>query len=110
MRDELLAAAAAAIQEARRAGAKDAWATATRARKVGFELRNGKLEKVEDSTARGRSLRLYGDGRYSAHATTDLRPEQVRAFVAGGVAITRALQPDAHRRLTDPALYPRRLP
>ena len=29
-------------------------------------------------------------GRYSAHSTTDLRPDQVKAFVANGVAITRA--------------------
>lgn len=110
MRDELLAAAAAAVEAAQRAGAKDAWATATRSRKVELDLRNGKLEKVADSTSRGLSLRLYVDGRYSAHATTDLRPEQVQAFVAGGVAITRALQPDAHRRLADRALYPERLP
>jgi PmbA protein len=110
MRDQLLATAAAAVEAARRAGAKDAWATATRSRKVGFDLRNGKLEKVEDSTARGLSIRLYVDGRFSAHATTDLRPDQVRAFVENGVAITRALEPDPHRRLTDRALYPRRLP
>lgn len=110
MRDELLATAAAAVQAAKRAGAGDAWATATRSRNVNFELRNGKLEKVEDSTARGLSIRLFVDGRYSAHSTTDLRPEQVQAFVASGVAITRALQPDAHRRLADRALYPGRLP
>jgi PmbA protein len=110
MRDQLLAAAAAAVQAARRAGAKDAWATATRSRTVEFDLRNGKLEKVADSTARGLSIRLYVDGRYSAHATTDLRPDQVKAFVENGVAITRALEPDAHRRLAEPALHPRRLP
>lgn len=109
MRDELLATAAVAVQAAKRAGAADAFAVATRSRDVGFELRNGKLEKVEDSTSRGLSIRLYVDGRYSAHSTTDLRPEQVTAFVANGVALTRALQPDAHRRLADPALYPRQL-
>lgn len=110
MRDELLATAAAAVETAKRAGAADAWATATRSRDVGFELRNGKLEKVEDSTSRGLSLRLFVDGRYSVHSTTDLRPEQVQAFVANGVAITRALQPDPHRRLADRARYPQQLP
>ncbi len=110
MRDQLLATAAAAVEAARRAGAKDAWATATRSRNVGFELRNGKLEKVEDSTSRELSIRLYVDGRYSAHSTTDLRADQVQAFVENGVAITRALEPDPHRRLADRALFPRRLP
>ena len=110
MRDELLATAAAAVEAAKRAGAKDAWAAATRSRNVGFDVRDGKLEKVSDSTSRGLSIRLFVDGRYSAHSTTDLRPEQVKAFVATGVAITRAMQRDAHRRLADPALYPRALP
>jgi len=110
MRKALLETAAAAVAAAKQAGANDAWATATRSRDVRFELRNGKLEKVEDSTARGLALRLFVDGRYSAHATTDLRPEQVKAFVANGVAITRALQPDPHRRLAPPALYPKQLP
>ncbi len=110
MRDELLATAAAAVEAAKRAGATDAWATVTRARKVGFDLRNGKLEKVEDSTSRELAIRLFVDGRYSAHATTDLRPDRVKEFVAGGVALTRALAPDAHRRLADRALHPRRLP
>ena len=109
-REELLAAATAAVEAARRAGAKDAWATAERSRDVTFEVRNGKLEKVEDSTSRELAIRLFVDGRYSAHSTTDLRPDRVAAFVAAGVAITRALQPDPHRRLADPARYPRRLP
>jgi PmbA protein len=110
MRDQLLNTAAAAVESAKRAGAKDAWATVTRSRSVNLELRNGKLEKVEDSTSRGLAIRLFVDGRYSTHQTTDLRPERVDAFVRNGVAITRALQPDAHRRLADPALYPRQLP
>src|SRR5690242_4491414 len=99
MRKELLDAASAAVEMAKQAGANDAWAVASRSRDVGFELRNGKLEKVEDSTSRELSIRLFVDGRYSAHSTTDLRPEQIKAFVANGVALTRALQPDPHRRL-----------
>jgi PmbA protein len=110
MRKELLDIAAAAVQAAKQAGAQDAWASASRSRSVSFELRNGKLEKVADSTARGLALRVYVDGRYSAHSTTDLRPAQVTAFVANGVAITRALQPDEHRKLAPRELHPRALP
>jgi PmbA protein len=108
-RKELLDTAAAAVDMAKKAGANDAWATATRSRDVSFELRNGKLEKVEDSTSRDLRIRLFVDGRYSAHSTTDLRPDQVKTFVANGVALTRALQPDPHRRLADRALYPQQL-
>jgi PmbA protein len=110
MRKQLLQTAAAAVDAAKQAGAQAAFASASRSRSVSFELRNGKLEKVEDSTSRSLGLRLFVDGRYSAHSTTDLRPDQVRAFVANGVAITRALQPDTHRKLPPPELYPKALP
>jgi PmbA protein len=106
MREELLKTAAAAIETAKKAGAKDAFATASRSRDVTFQVRNGKLEKVEDSTSRSLSVRLFVDGRYSAHSTTDLREDRVAAFVKEAVAMTRALQPDEHRRLADPKLYP----
>jgi PmbA protein len=106
MRKQLLDTAAAAVDAAKQAGAQAAAAAVSRNRSVNFELRNGKLEKVEDSTSRSLSLRLFVDGRYSAHSTTDLRPEQVKAFVANGVAITRALQPDPHRKLAPRELYP----
>ena len=106
MRKELLEIAAQAVAAAKAAGAQDAFASANRSRDVEFSLRNGKLEKVQDATSKGLSLKLYVDGRYSAHSTTDLRPEQVKAFVANGVAITRALQADPHRKLAPKELYP----
>src|SRR5262245_439095 len=106
MRNELVEIAAAAVEAAKQAGASDAWAGASRSRDVNFDLRNGKLEKVEDSTSRSLAIRLFVDGRFSSHSTTDLRPDRVKAFVANGVAITRALQKDPHRKLADRSLYP----
>lgn len=105
MRDELLARAHEAVKLAKSAGAGEVWATASRSRDVEFSLRDGKLETVKDATSRGLSLRLYVDGRYSSSDTTDLRPEQLSSFVDGAVALTRALQPDPFRTITDPALF-----
>ena len=107
MRKQLLETAAAAVAAAKQAGASDAFAAARREREVTFELRNGKLEKVQDSTSRELVIRLYAAGRYSSHVTTDLRVDRVKTFVANGVAITRALQRDEHRKLADRALHPR---
>jgi PmbA protein len=105
MRKELEKRAAEAVSLARKAGADEVWAGASRSRSVSFRVRDGKLEEVKDSTSRGLSLRLFVAGRYSVHGTTDLRPERVSDFVAEAVALTRALQPDKHRTMPDPALF-----
>ena len=94
-----------AVALATSAGADGAWTTATRTREVEFTGRDGALEKVQENTSRSLSIELYVDGRYSTHSTTSLRPERLQSFVAEAVALTRALQPDPHRSLPDPALF-----
>jgi PmbA protein len=102
---ELLGRAEDTVTLARKAGADDGWAEADRSREVSIQVRDGKIEQVKEATSRSLSLRLWVDGRYSTHATTDLRDESLSAFVAEAVKMTRALQPDKHRVLPDPALY-----
>jgi PmbA protein len=102
---ELGERAAQALEVAKRAGADDAWATASRSRGAEVEVRDGRVEKAHESTSRGLSLRLYVDGRYGTFATTDLRPDALTRFVADAVAMTRALEPDPFRQLPDPALF-----
>jgi PmbA protein len=102
---ELEKRAADAVRMAKKAGADGVFAGASRSRNVSYKYRDGELEEVKDSTSRSISLRLFVDGRYSAHATTDLRPERVEKFIAEAVALTRALQPDKYRTLADPSLY-----
>jgi PmbA protein len=68
-------------------------------------MRNGVLEKVEDSTSRGLSIRLWVDGRYSAHSTNDLRAQSLESFVKEAVAVTRSLQEDQFRVIPNPALF-----
>jgi len=86
-------------------GADGAWAGANRSRSVAYTYRDGKLEEVKDSTSRGVSLRLYVDGRFSVHGTTDLRPDELRSFVREAIELTRALEPDPYRALPDPKLF-----
>jgi PmbA protein len=97
--------AARAIAAATKAGAKDARAFATRSRDVTVEWRDGKLDRIRESTAQSLSVSLYVDGRFSSSGTSDLRPDAVDAFVAGMVGATRYLAVDPHRRLPDPARY-----
>ena len=103
--NELLGSATDAVDIARRAGAQDAWASLSRDRSVSHTYRDGKIEKVEESTSRGLGISLYVDDRYSSHSTTDLRPDRLAAFIREAIALTRALQPDPHRKIPDPALF-----
>jgi PmbA protein len=102
---DLLKQAQDAVQQALDAGAQGAWARASRSRAVEFDDRDGELEKVQESTSRSLGLSLYVDGRYSTHSTTSLKADRVASFVQEAVELTRALQPDEHRQLPDPALF-----
>lgn len=97
--------AAKAVEMALAAGADGVWATTTANRSTECEVRNGKLELMKESNSRSLSLELYVAGRYFAHSTSDLRDASLQAFVKEAVALTRALEPDPHRKLTDPALF-----
>lgn len=105
---ELLNSAETAIDMAKKSGAQDAWASIARDRSVSFTYRDGKVEKVEESTSRGLGISLYVDGRYSSHSTTDLRPDRLAGFIREAVALTRALQPDPYRKIPDPVLFENR--
>ncbi len=100
--------ASQAVALAKKAGAQDAWATASRGRDVVFEYRDGKLEKVKDSTSRKLSIQVYASGRYSSHQTTDLNPDRLQGFIGEAVALTKALEPDEYRRITPAALFENR--
>lgn len=102
---DLLKSAQTAIDLAKKEGADDAWAAISRDRSVSFTYRDGKVEKVEESTSRGLGVSIYVDGKYSSHSTTDLRPDRLASFIREAVALTRALQPDPYRKIPDPALF-----
>jgi PmbA protein len=105
---DLLKSAQTAIDLARKEGADDAWAAISRDRSVSFTYRDGKVEKVEESTSRGLGVSIYVDGKYSSHSTTDLRPDRLASFIREAVALTRALQPDPYRKIPDPSLFQNR--
>jgi PmbA protein len=101
----LLEAAQEAVRLALGRGAREAAAAVSRSRHVELAWRDGKLETVTEATTRGLGLDLYVDGRFASVSTSDLRPEELDRFIAEGVALTRTLSPDPHRRLPDPELY-----
>jgi len=105
MSADLEGRAGQAVEMLLAAGADNAMATVTQSRDVEFSYRDGALEKVKDTTSRLLFVEVYAAGRYSNHQTTDLNPDRLGGFLAEAVAITRALEPDAQRRITSAELY-----
>jgi PmbA protein len=105
MQPDTAARAADAVQMALESGAADAFAVENESRDVEFSYRDGALEKVKDAISRNVALELYVAGRYSAHTTTDLAPDRLRAFIREAVALTRALEPDEYRKITPRELF-----
>jgi len=97
-----------AVELARKSGAEDAWANVNQSRDVEFEYRDGALEKVKDTTSRTLGVKIYANGRYSSHQTTDMNPDRLGGFINEAVAITRALEPDDYRRITPEELFANR--
>jgi PmbA protein len=103
--DDLLDITRSAARLALSRGAGEAAAGSYRARHVEVVWRDGRIERVAESTTRGLGLDLYVDGRYVSVSTSDLRPDALDRFVRDAVALARTLTPDPHRRLPEPELY-----
>ncbi len=105
MLDALLGQARDAVTMAVGEGADDAVVGVSRGRSLEFRWREGKLEKVQEDTSHALGVSLYVDGRYSHHSTNDLEPTRLRAFLKEAVALTRLLEVDPFRKITEPELY-----
>jgi PmbA protein len=101
----MAAVAHAALEAARKHGAAQAAAQVSRGRFVDIGFRDGDLEKATASAKQGLSIRLFIEGRYGSHATSDLREQTIEGFVAKAAQLTRLLEPDLLRSLPDPARY-----
>ncbi|MDH4156026.1 MAG: TldD/PmbA family protein [candidate division Zixibacteria bacterium] len=90
---------------ARKAGAADAAITVANQRDIDVEHRDGKLDKLQESTQNYLALKLYVNGRYSAHTTCDLRKETLGKFIEDAVTMTGHLTEDPFRALPNPKYY-----
>lgn len=106
----LLGVATEAHDLARRLGAEEVSCSVSRSTEVSLQRRAGKLEQAQRATSLGLSVSLLVDDRFSTHATSDLRPSALRAFLARAVDATRALEPEVERRQADAALCGRATP
>jgi len=102
---DMLAISRDCIAMAKSAGASDASARAYRVRDVSLDYRDGRVERISESTTRGVTIGLYVDGRYGSVSTSDLRPDALQQFISDSIALTKSIAPDPFRVLPDPELY-----
>lgn len=70
-----------------------------------FELRDAKMDRLQQSTENGLSLNLYVDGRYGSFSTNRLDKKELETLIVNGIESTRYLAPDEARALPDPSRY-----
>lgn len=91
------------VETAKRLGASEVTAWASEGTWTDVKQRDGRIEKWQDSQSCSASAAFFVDDRYSVHSTNDLRPEALEQFIGRAIEATRHLEPDADRRLADPA-------
>ena len=102
---KLIETARFAAAKAKQFGAKDARISLSRSRDVSVEWRDGRLDRIQESTKQSLSITLFVDGRYSVNGTSDIRDAAVEKYIENAVAATKLLAPDPHRMLPDPSRY-----
>ncbi|MEA3287018.1 MAG: TldD/PmbA family protein [Candidatus Marinimicrobia bacterium] len=92
-------------KKAKQLGASESALGINHARSVSVDFRDGKVEKLKESTQQAMWIEIFAKGRYSNHSTNDLRKESLEKFIANAVDLTGFLEKDEFRKLPDPGLY-----
>ncbi len=70
-----------------------------------IEIREQKIDRLQESIGNSLSVNLYVDKKYSSHSTNLLKKDELLKFVENAVAATRFLSEDEFRYLPDKELY-----
>ena len=70
-----------------------------------IEIREQKIDRLQESISNGLSLSLYVQKKYSSHSTNHLKKDDLLKFVEGAVAATKYLSEDEFRYLPDSERY-----
>jgi len=94
-----------AMEHALKNGAQQASVSISNNQSSSVEVREEKIDKLEQANQSSLSIRLYVDNKYSSHSTNRLKKEDLARFIEEGIAATRYLSEDEFRTLPDPSLY-----
>lgn len=70
-----------------------------------FELRDAKMDRLQQASENGLTIFLYVDGRYGTYSTNRLDKKELETFIKNGIESTRYLAKDEARVLPDASRY-----
>ena len=70
-----------------------------------FELRDAKMDRLQQASENGLTIFLYVDGRYGTYSTNRLDKKELETFITNGIESTRYLAKDETRVLPDASRY-----
>jgi PmbA protein len=70
-----------------------------------FEIRNMKIDRLQQASENAFSIHLFVDGRYGAFSTNRTDRRELEKFIRNGIDSTRCLAEDRARTLPDASLY-----
>lgn len=94
-----------AMDYALKQGAQQAGVIISNSRSSSVEVREEKIDTLEQANQNNLTIRLFVDNRYSSHSTNRLKKEELSEFITEAIAGTRFLSEDPFRTLPDPELY-----
>jgi len=94
-----------AQKKAKEAGADHTGIGINQSRDVEVDFRDGKVEKLKESTQQSLWIDIYSKGKFSSHSTNDLSKSSLEKFIRNAVDLTAYLEEDDFRKLAPPELY-----
>ena len=93
-----------ASKYAKENGAKEVSVSVYDSKQSDIEIREQKIDKIQESIESGLSIKLYVNGRYSTHSTNRLNKTELERFIKEAILATNYLAEDKYRSLPDRAL------
>ena len=94
-----------AVDYAQKNGAKEAAVSIYNYIGSDIEVRNQKIETIQESIESGLNIKLYVDNKYSSHSTNRIKKEDLKKFIKEAIAATKYLGEDKYRCLPNEDLY-----
>ena len=94
-----------AMNHALENGAQQASVSISNNESSSVEVRDEKIDKLEQAIQSSLSIKLFVDGKYSAHSTNRMKKDDLAHFINEAIEGTKYLSEDKFRGLPEPELY-----